>query len=297
MKRSTLFLAVAATALVAGGAAQAADCPEGGVRFGVEPYESAQRLLPVYNDLSKLIGDKLGCPVQLFVATSYTAEIEAMRNGKLEIGEFGPLGYVLAHQVAKAEAVATFGKADGTPSSYYASIVTWPGSGVDKLADVKGKSFAFSDPASTSGHLFPAFGLSRNGIDPDADVKAVYAGSHTASFEALRNHKVLAGELNSEEINSAKLHNEYDEKAYVTLWKSEPIPIDPLCIRGDLDPAFKAKLAKVLSSLDLHELPEADQKFLAANEDPALKTVPQVDSAFDQIRDLVTTLKVDISKL
>jgi phosphonate transport system substrate-binding protein len=53
----------------------------------------------------------------------------------------------------------------------------------------------------------------------------------------------------------------------------------------------------VLSSLDLRDLPEADQKFLAANEDPALRTVPQVDGAFDQIRDLVTTLKVDLSKL
>ena len=123
------------------------------------------------------------------------------------------------------------------------------------------------------------------------------AGSHTASFEALRNHKVLSGELNSEEIASAKLHDEYDEKAYVTLWKSNPIPIDPICIRTDMDPAFTERLTKVLSSLDLHELPDADQKFLAANEDPALRTVPQVDSAFDQIRDLVSTLKVDISKL
>jgi len=297
MTRSMLFLAVSAAGLLAGSAAQAADCPEGGVRFGVEPYESNERMIPVYNDFAKLIGDKIGCPVQLFVATSYTAEIEAMRNGKLEIGEFGPLGYVLAHQVAKAEAVATFGDKDGKPSSYYASIVTWPGSGIEKLADVKGKSFAYSDPASTSGHLFPAFGLSSNGINPDADVKAIYAGSHTASFEALRNHKVHAGELNSEEISSAKLHNEYDEAAYVTLWKSEPIPIDPLCVRGDLDPAFKARLAKVLSSLDLKELPEADQKFLAANQDPALVTVPQVDSAFNQIRDLVSTLKVDLSKL
>ena len=162
---------------------------------------------------------------------------------------------------------------------------------------MKGKSFAYSDPASTSGHLFPAFGLSKAGIDPDKDVKAVYAGSHTASFEALRNHKVEAGELNSEEIASATLHNEYDPNAYVTLWKSDPIPIDPFAIRGDLDPAFKARLAAVLSSLDLHELPEADQKFLAANEDPALRTVPQVDSAFDQIRDLVATLKVDLAKL
>ncbi|MGO9743204.1 MAG: phosphate/phosphite/phosphonate ABC transporter substrate-binding protein [Roseiarcus sp.] len=295
--RSALVFTAAVGALAASTAARAADCPADGVRFGVEPYESTQRLLPVYTDFAKLIGDKLGCKVELFVATSYTAEIEAMRNDKLEIGEFGPLGYVLAHQVAKAEAVATFGDAAGKPSSYYASIVTWPGSGIKELDDVRGKSFAYSDPASTSGHLFPAFGLSKAGIDPDKGIKAVYAGSHTASYEALRNHKVLAGELNSEEINSAKLHNEWDDKAFVTLWKSNPIPIDPICVRGDLDPAFKARLAKVLSSLDLKELPDADQKFLAANEDPALVTVPQVDSAFDQIRDLVSILHVDLAKL
>jgi len=74
--------------------------------------------------VGELIGDKLGCEVEVFVATSYNAKIEAMRNGKLEIGEFGPLGYVLAHQVAKAEAVAAFGTADGEPDTYWASIVT-----------------------------------------------------------------------------------------------------------------------------------------------------------------------------
>jgi phosphonate transport system substrate-binding protein len=96
--------------------ATAGDCPNGGtVRFGVEPYDTAARLVPIYQKVGELIGDKLGCKVEVFVATSYNAEIEAMRNGKLEIGEFGPLGYVLAHQVAKAEAVAAFGTADVSP--------------------------------------------------------------------------------------------------------------------------------------------------------------------------------------
>src|SRR5690242_4776230 len=82
MKISKVF---AAAALVAGLAAQSAhaggNCPtdDGVVRFGVEPYESSQRLLPVYGDLAKMIGDKLGCKVELIVATSYNAEIEAMR--------------------------------------------------------------------------------------------------------------------------------------------------------------------------------------------------------------------------
>jgi phosphonate transport system substrate-binding protein len=70
------------------------------VRFGVEPYDTAARLVPIYQKVGELIGEKLGCKVEVFVATSYNAEIEAMRNGKLEIGEFGPLGCVLAHQVA-----------------------------------------------------------------------------------------------------------------------------------------------------------------------------------------------------
>ncbi|SAL33485.1 phosphonate ABC transporter, periplasmic phosphonate-binding protein [Caballeronia udeis] len=299
MKLSNVLAAVLfAAGLVSVTAHAAGTCPNDGVvRFGVEPYESAQRMLPVYEDLAKMIGDKIGCKVQLYVATSYNAEIEAMRNNKLEFGEFGPLGYVLAHQVAHAQAVATFAGVQGKPATYYASIVTWPGSGVKTLADVKGRSFAYADPASTSGHLFPAFGLSKNGIDPDKGVKGVYAGSHTASFEALRNHKVDAGELNSEEIESAKLHNEYDPSAYVTLWKSEPIPLDPLAIRGDLPDDFKARLASVLSSLDLHQLPEVDQKFLASNENPELRTVPQTDAAYDQIRDLVSTLHIDLAKL
>lgn len=299
MKVSKVFAAAALVATFAANAAHAeGTCPNNGVvRFGVEPYESAQRLLPVYHDLADLIGKKLGCKVELYVATSYNAEIEAMRNDKLEIGEFGPLGYVLAHQVAHAEAVATFAGEDGKPATYTASIVTWPGSGVKTVADIKGQSFAYSDPSSTSGHLFPAYGLSKNGIDPDHGIKAIYAGSHTATFEALRNHKVQVGELNSEEIASAKLHNEFDPNAYVTLWQSEPIPLDPLSVRGNLPAEFKARLAKVLSSLDLHELPEADQKFLAANENPALKTTAQTDSSYDQIRDLVKTLHVDLAKL
>ncbi|HEY2257090.1 MAG TPA: phosphate/phosphite/phosphonate ABC transporter substrate-binding protein, partial [Variovorax sp.] len=61
-----------ALGLAAGAAHAQSNCPNGGVvRFGVEPYESAQRLIPVYKDVAKLIGDKLGCTVELYVATSY----------------------------------------------------------------------------------------------------------------------------------------------------------------------------------------------------------------------------------
>ena len=162
------------------------------MRFGVEPYDSRRSACcRSTTDIAKMIGDKLGCQVKVFIATNYNAEIEAMRNGKLEIGEFGPLGYVLAHQVAKAEAVAAFGDKDGKPRHLLrASIVTWPGSRHRQARGHPGQFVRLLRSASTSGHLFPAYGLRKNGIDPDKDIKAIYAGSHTASFEALRNHKV-----------------------------------------------------------------------------------------------------------
>jgi phosphonate transport system substrate-binding protein len=277
-------------------AAETSDCPNGGViRMGVEPYDTAARLVPIYERVGKLIGDKLGCEVKVYVATNYNAEIEAMRNGKLEIGEFGPLGYVLAHQIAGAEAVAAFGAKDGKPDTYWASLVTYPGSGIKTVADIRGHSFAFSDPASTSGHLFPAYGLRKSGINPDKDIRAIYAGSHTSSFEALYNHKVDAGELNSEQLESAKQRGHYHDGDLVFLWKSDPIPTDPFTVRGDLPPAFKAKVIAVLRNLDLSSLPPADRKIMVGEGITGL--VPQNDAAYDGIRDLVKILNIDLSKL
>jgi len=276
-------------------AENAKDCPNDGVvRFGVEPFDTAPKLTPIYEHIGKLLSEKIGCEVKVFVTTNYNAEIEAMRNGKLEIGEFGPLGYVLAHQVAKAEAVAAFGKPDGKPDTYWASLVTYPSSGIKTVADIKGKSFAFSDPASTSGHLFPAYGLRKSGVDPDKDIKAIYAGSHTSSFEALYNKKVDAGELNSEQLESAKQRGHYKDGDLIFLWKSDPIPTDPITVRGDLPEGFKKRVTEVLQNLDLSQLPEKDRKIMGLS---GTRFVPQTDSAYDGIRDLVKTLKIDLDKL
>ena len=290
-----LGLLVAAAVVATPVIAAAADCPENGiVRFGVEPYEASAKLVPVYDDLAALLGKKLGCKVEVLITTNYTAEIEAMRNDKLEIAQFGPLGYVLAHQIAKAEAFATFSKKDGSPDTYTAGIVTWPGSGIKTLEGVKGHAFAFSDPASTSGHLFPAYALRKAGIDPDRDVKPVYAGSHTATFEALRNKKVDAGEMNSEQIESAKNAGIYDPKDFVELWRSGPIPTDPITVRGDLPQAMKDRLKEAVLGLDLSQLPAADRKLLIGSGD---RFVPISNAAFDGIRDLVHTLNIDLAKL
>jgi phosphonate transport system substrate-binding protein len=284
-----------ATLVTTGGVALAGnDCPGGVLRYGVIPTDASAAFVPLYHKVSHLISVKLGCPVDLEIGTSYTATIEAMRAGKLDAAEFGPLSYVLAHQVADAQAVATYADAQGKPDTYTASIVTWPGSGITTLQGVAGHTFAYSDPASTSGHLFPAFALKDAGIDPDHGIRAIYAGSHTASYEALLNHKVEAGEINSSEVLSATYAGIYNPKDFVTLWTSAPIPQDAIAIRGDLPPAFKAKLTDVLANLDLSSIPAAEIKITGLH---GKGYIPTSDAAYDGIRSLVSVLHLNLAKM
>ena len=67
-------------------------CPNGQVRFGLEPYDAGPKLAAAYKSLISLLQKKLGCPVKLYITTNYTAEVEAMRAKKLDVGDFGPLG-------------------------------------------------------------------------------------------------------------------------------------------------------------------------------------------------------------
>ena len=77
---TALALASAAPAM----AAEPNDCPNGGtVRFGVEPYDTAPKLGPIYEHIGNMISQKLGCDVKIFVATNYNAEIEAMAKMSL----------------------------------------------------------------------------------------------------------------------------------------------------------------------------------------------------------------------
>jgi phosphonate transport system substrate-binding protein len=273
-------------------------CPDGTLRFGVEPYEDAAVLAPAYQPLADALGASLGCKVELDITTNYTSEIEAMRNNKLDIAEFGPLAYVFAQKLANAEIATTFSDESGQPATYTASIVTWPGSGITDISQLGGHTFAYSDPASTSGHLYPAYGLKASGIDPDTGVQAIYAGSHTASFEALRNHKVDAGELNSDQIASATLAGEYSPEQFVTLWQSAPIPQDPITLRSTLPDSAKQQIKSALLNFDFSSLPPDVQKMLSADVGMAgTHMVADNDSAFNEVRSLVSTLNVDLDNL
>lgn len=228
--------------------AAAGACPNGKVRFGVEPYEDPAKLTPAYEVLAKALESKLGCPVELKIVDDYSAEVLAMRNGQLELAQFGPLGYVFASTKANAQAVASFADGTGKLTTYTGGIWVPADSPIKSINDLAGKTLALSSPGSTSGDALPRYALKKAGIADDA-VKIDYAGGHPEALLALKNAKVDAAEINSQQLATATAAGTFDKSKFRQVWTSEPIPNDPITMRGDLDKAFQDKVRKALLEL------------------------------------------------
>jgi phosphonate transport system substrate-binding protein len=290
-----LALAPAATTRAATDASatgHATSCPDQ-VRFGVEPYDSGPKFVGAYKALAKVLSDKLGCPITLFIADNYTAEVEAMRAGKLEIGEFGPLGYIFAHKLAKAVPVAVFGTKNHKPVTYTAALWAPKDSGIKSVADLKGHTIAFADPASTSGNLLPRYALIKAHLDPNKDVKIQFAGSHTASMLALVHGKVDAAEVNSQQQATGSTSGVFKPADFKVIWRSAPIPNDPIVVRGDLPADFQAAVKKALLSLTPAELKLVDTE-LGVDSGPM---IAGNDAMYQPIRQVVAAEHIDIDHI
>ena len=110
------------------------------------------------------------------------------------------------------------------------------------LEDLRGKTFAFGDSLSTTGHVFPRKMFKEHGIDPVRDFKQVlYSGGHDATVLAVLNGKVDAGATYANSPDSQDtawmryLKNPDDVKKIHAIAFSEPIPADNLVINGSLD--------------------------------------------------------------
>jgi hypothetical protein len=102
----------------------------------------------------RLPGARLDRPVELRTVDSWEGLAKSLANGETDIALIGPWGYVLANHEAGAQAVSTI-LYDGKPE-YFAIMVTHPGfRHPQRIADLKGRTFAFGDKGSTSGYLIP----------------------------------------------------------------------------------------------------------------------------------------------
>lgn len=185
---------LAAAFLLASLATPSAAEPPKQIRFGLLPAEDPGSMVQQFKGIADHVSAKLGLPVSVRVTESYNSLIEAMRAGHLEVVYVGGSQYVKMLDLGMDAVPLVLSKDDTGRVYYKACVITHPESGIKTFADLKGKTFAFVSPTSTSGGVGPAFLLIKNGIDPNKDFKnKIYAGKHDAVLLAVKNKKVDAG--------------------------------------------------------------------------------------------------------
>lgn len=304
IRASKLLIALAAVLVTVAGCAgagqQGVASTQGGegqmpetLVVGLIPSENNQEMLRQFDPMIKYLEKKLGTKVKAYTATDYSGIIEAMRSDKVDVALFGPLSYVLASEVAGAESIAVAFKKEGEEPTYRSLIVTQANSDIKSVKDLKGKTFSFVDPASTSGYLYARKMLIDGGIDPDKDLAGSrFAGGHDASLLAVQNGSVNAGAVWDGQYEKMVKAGAVSEDKVRIVTRSEPIPKDPVAVRKNLPPEVKQRIKDAFLTMTPQELGGTSVDGAGAI---GYKEAP--DKNYDTIRDLVKMLNLDLKKL
>ncbi|HET8578229.1 MAG TPA: phosphate/phosphite/phosphonate ABC transporter substrate-binding protein [Methylomirabilota bacterium] len=178
-----------ATLTPAGGAG------ENPLTLALTPSRDPTALQEAGDAFAKTLSRLSGVPIRAQVASDYAGVVEALRSLRVDLAFVHPVGYVLANREAGCRILVRDiwqGKTE-----YTARFYVRKDSGIGRLEDLRGKTVAFVDPASSSGYIYPMVLLMKQGLvrhrDPKTFFKdALFAGTHEAALQALLHGRVAA---------------------------------------------------------------------------------------------------------
>ncbi|MCL2046029.1 MAG: phosphate/phosphite/phosphonate ABC transporter substrate-binding protein [Oscillospiraceae bacterium] len=297
---ATAVIVLMATTLSACSSSKASDNKWGLEKFVIVllPGEDNPETAYSRNIFDEALSEILGIPVEEYHADNYSALTEAMRTGHAQVGSFGPFAYVHAADRAGAECFA-LPSVDGT-HGYYSVIIVRADSDIYTLEDLRGRTFGFVDPQSTSGNIVPSNELLNHFTDTDPDLtfedlhingrfftSVMFTGTHANSAQGVFHGDVDAAAVTGTTVQAQINAGHIDEDAIRVIHQSPLIPSSPLAIKGDLPEDLKELVINFFLDFD-------DQEFWDIRSSTGESRYwPVEDSEYDYIRELRD--KYDIS--
>jgi phosphonate transport system substrate-binding protein len=256
------------------------------LRVALLPDENASTIIQNAQPLKAYLEKRLGREVEIIVTTDYSSMIEAMRFGRIEVAYFGPLSYVLARSKSEIEAFAA-GTSKGS-ATYTSVVIAGTASGIRAVGDIRGKTMAYGDAASTSSHLVPRALLQDRGLVAKQDYEAVYLGQHDAVARAVESGKVPAGALSRPIFDSLVKAGKIDAAKVRVVAETNPIPNYPMAMQSKLAPELKESIRSAF--LEIHD-PAILKSFRADG------FAPMTDRDYDVLRTTAKVLNLDLARL
>lgn len=291
MKRYLLFGIAAflsASLLAVPGAWAGSTAEPGKIKVGFIPAEDSRAMVKQSQAVLDKLAAATGMKVEVFVGSDYNATIEALRAKHIDVALLGPFSYVMATTQAPVEAFAITVTAKTMQPGYHSVIIAQKSSPINSINDIKGHTYAFVDPGSTSGYMVPATAFAKAGIVPEKDFKQVmYSGGHDASIVAVAEGKVEAASVADRILERGFSKGLAQRDNIKVIWQSAMIPNDPVLYRTDLPDDLKKQIREAFYKME--NLPFGEMGTVA-------RFQPATDKDYDPVREVASTLKLDLTK-
>ncbi|WP_354682580.1 putative selenate ABC transporter substrate-binding protein [Cupriavidus necator] len=212
------------------------------------PDEAPTELQRKFAPLGKYLEKETGMKVEFIPVTDYAAVVESLATGKIDLAWLGGFTYVQSKIRTKGATIPIVQRQED--AAFTSKFIT-ANSAIQSLADLRGRTFAFGSPSSTSGHLMPRHFLLQAGIDPDKDFKTVaYSGAHDATVAFVQAGRADAGVLNASVWDKLVEQRKVDTSKVRVFAVTPPYYDYNWTVRGGLDPALRKKLTEAFLRLD-----------------------------------------------
>jgi phosphonate transport system substrate-binding protein len=228
--------------------ARAADAP---LTLALTPSRDPAALQEAGDAFVRAITRLTGVPMRAQVASDYAGVVEALRSRRVDLAFVHPVGYVLANREAGCLILVRDiwqGK-----TAYTARFYVRRDSGIQRVEDLRGKTVAFVDPASSSGYIYPMMLLIKQGLVRDRDPKtffkeALFAGTHESALRSL-----IQGRVDAAASFDKSPELELKDPALVArlgfVGETPPIPEAGICARPGLPPDVVARVKSALLAM------------------------------------------------
>jgi phosphonate transport system substrate-binding protein len=221
------------------------------LRVSAIPDESPTELQRKFKPLGSYLEQKLGMKVVFTPVTDYAASVEGLINHKLDMVWFGGFTFVQANERSHGKVVPIVQREE---DEKFKSVFITTDKSINKLEDLKGKTFSFGSESSTSGHLMPRYYLLAAHVNPDTDMKRIaFAGAHDATAAAVAGGKVDAGALNISVWDKLVAEGKVDPKKVRVFYTTPGYYDYNWSVRSDMDPALRKKLTDAFLSLNAND--------------------------------------------
>ncbi|MEW6672300.1 MAG: phosphate/phosphite/phosphonate ABC transporter substrate-binding protein [Thermodesulfobacteriota bacterium] len=219
-------------------------------QIGLIPERNIFKQIERYRPIADYLSAQIGLPVKLRILTQYGNIIDNFISLGLDAAFFGSFTYALAHAEIGVQAIVRPEDHMGI-SCYHGLIFTRKDSGISGIVDMKGKTFAFVDRATTAGYLLPLAYFKENGVrDYQTFFKETYyTGTHEDVIRDVLNQKADIGAAKNTVFFSMAEKDSRITTELTVLKRSPDVPENGLAVRKDLDSALKARIKQVLLAM------------------------------------------------